>query len=105
MPDSGGVRSRRKRLHDANDHSECTSQCAAVRAEVDISDAEPVTDSKAELALLAGQILAAYRSDPMNAMLAKEARQALQQMGADTVPQSDDVDEIARSWKEGSDAV
>lgn len=105
MADSDIVRSRRKRLHAAGDHSLCV-RCDALRAtEEDVADAEPVTDPAAELAALAGRLVAASTSDPGNAMIARELRQTLLAMADDPVPPVppvDEVDRIRQSWEAGS---
>jgi hypothetical protein len=89
MADSEAVRSRRKRLHRAGDHSLCR-RCAAVRGE-----AEPLRevtslpdqpaaalDPPAELRALASRLAAAHRADPANSLIARELRMTL----ADLMP-------------------
>ena len=69
---------RRSRAHRAGDHSLCV-RCAVKRADpAAVEAAEPVTDPKAGLELLAGQLTAAYRADMGNALLARELRMTLQ---------------------------
>jgi hypothetical protein len=97
LADSEAVRSRRKRLHAAGDHSMCR-RCAAVRGDVITvpevglppgfeppsaaltalpSLAPPHLDPVAELRQLAAEALAAYRADTSNAILLRECRATL----------------------------
>ena len=101
MADSEAVRSRRKRLHAAGDHSDCV-RCDGLRAPLgELADVEPCTDPAGELALLAGRLVAATKADPGNAMLARELRSTLLAMAPDATPPPDDVDRIRASWEVG----
>jgi hypothetical protein len=77
VADSGSVRTRRYRLHQAGDHSLC-KQCAALR-----EPSGPVTPAElgapaAELRELAARLAGAHRADPGNALLGRELRLTLQ---------------------------
>lgn len=78
-PDPAALRMRRSRAHRAGDHSLC-KRCAAVRGEIPAGEGgpRPVSDAEAELRALAGHLAVAYRSDPGNALLARELRMTLQ---------------------------
>lgn len=90
MADSEALRSRRKRLHRAGDHSLCV-RCAVVRAgPAAVGEAVQVTDAAAGLRLLAGQLTSAYRADPGNALLARELRMTLQALMPQKGGQADD---------------
>ena len=102
MADSEAVRSRRKRLHAAGDHSLCV-RCDALRAtEADVADAEPVTDPAAELAALAGRLVAATKADPANGLLARELRQCLLALSLDAAAVPDSVDALRQEWESGN---
>jgi hypothetical protein len=103
MADSEAVRSRRKRLHAAGDHSLCR-RCAAVRGEhgtvsidngthVDFAPlqppAAPAFDAKAELRLLAERMAGAHRVDPSNAILGAELRKTLLELMPKGKPEAD----------------
>jgi hypothetical protein len=82
LADSGALRVRRARAHKAGDHSLCV-RCAVLRAAPDvIREAVPVADPEQGLRVLAGQLTAAYRADPGNALLARELRMTLQALMA-----------------------
>lgn len=87
---------RRSRAHKAGDHSLCTSRCAAVSgktAAAGVAQARPVADPVAELRQLAGTLAQAYRTDPGNALLARELRMTLQALaGRGTGPEGQDDD-------------
>lgn len=68
---------RRSRAHKAGDHSLCV-RCSVKRAEPAPAGTAPVSDAEAELRQLAGLLAAAYRSEPGNALLARELRMTLQ---------------------------
>src|SRR5260221_11025814 len=69
---------RRSRAHKRGDHSLCV-RCVVLRADPDVvAAAEPVTDATRGLQVLAGQLTAAYGTDPMNAPPARELRVTLQ---------------------------
>lgn len=82
MADSGALRVRRARAHAAGDHSLCR-RCAVVRGDAPSLAALPSPapgvslDPVAELHALAAELHAAYRSEPGNAMLARECRATL----------------------------
>lgn len=86
MADSEAVRSRRKRMHAAGDHSLC-KRCVAVRGgavlprPVAVPDlalgSGEVTDAPAELRQLAYRMAEAHRADPSNAILGAELRKTL----------------------------
>jgi hypothetical protein len=83
LADSEAVRSRRKRLHAAGDHSLCR-RCAVVTGKAPSNVATlpppvpvPGLDPVAELRDLAAELHAAYRADTSNAMLARECRSTL----------------------------
>ena len=91
MADSNAVRSRRKRLHAQGDHSTCrhfplAPRPVMVAAAVDGDEFDPV----AELRLLAARVVDAYRQDPGNAALAREARVTLLAL-MDKEPNEDDA--------------
>lgn len=93
MADSEAVRSRRKRLHAAGDHSVCR-RCAAVRGDVaqDVAarvtalpapppgDPAPKLDPRAEMEQLALRLVAAHEGDPRNTLLARELRMTLHEL-------------------------
>lgn len=103
MADSEAVRQRRRRAHAAGDHSLCRD-CDTTRRDVAVTAAEapPCTDPGAELAALAGRLVAATVADPANALLARELRATLLSMAPDAVPAVDDVDRIRASWEAGN---
>lgn len=87
MADSEAVRSRRKRMHAAGDHSLCR-RCAAVRSEtaglrgvVSLPKPPPPRgpelDPSAEMRALAARMAEAHRADPSNAILGAELRKTL----------------------------
>ncbi len=77
MADEPSLRMRRSRAHKRGDHSLCV-RCAVLRADPEVTAAAvPVTDAAAGLALLAGQLTAAYGADTGNALLARELRMTL----------------------------
>jgi hypothetical protein len=84
VADSDAVRSRRKRLHAADDHSLCR-RCGVRRplAAVPAASAPAATgiDPAASLRALAGRLEAAHTEDPGNALLARELRVTLQAIG------------------------
>jgi hypothetical protein len=80
MADSPTLRVQRHRRHSAGDHRLCVpSRCPAARVAVvvpvtgDGADLDPV----GELRALAAGLMAAWRADPGNAILAREARATL----------------------------
>jgi hypothetical protein len=77
MADSDAVRSRRKRLHAAGDHSLCrrcgTRNAVAVPP---VPGAAPV-DPRVSLERLAGRLEAAHEADPADAAVARELRATL----------------------------
>jgi hypothetical protein len=77
MADSDAVRSRRKRLHKAGDHSLCRDceRRAAVVVLPPVSDT-PV-DAIAALERLAARLEAAHEAAPGNALIARELRATL----------------------------
>lgn len=97
MADSEAVRSRRKRLHAAGDHSLCR-RCAAVRAGADppqvvtpLPDlpAGPAFDAATELRELAARMAGAHRADPANAILGAELRKTLLELMPKGKPEAD----------------
>lgn len=87
MADSEAVRSRRKRMHAAGDHSLCR-RCAAVRSEtaglrgvVSLPKPPPPRgpelDPSAEMRRLASRLALAHEAEPANALLARELRMTL----------------------------
>lgn len=85
MADSNAVRSRRKRLHAANDHSECR-RCDGRRplSAVPAASAPAATgtDPRARLESLAARLEAAHEDDPSDAMLARVLKDVLLALGA-----------------------
>jgi hypothetical protein len=89
VADSEAVRSRRKRLHAAGDHSMCR-RCAAVRGDdvasrVTALPSPPAAsavrlDPVAEMRLLAAELHDAYRADTSNGVLARELRMTLAEL-------------------------
>lgn len=89
MADSEAVRSRRKRMHAAGDHSLCR-RCPAVRnggeSSRTVTIAPPPAESgteldpAAEMRRLAVRLSAAYDQDPSNALLARELRMTLAEL-------------------------
>ena len=88
MADSEAVRSRRKRLHAAGDHSLCR-RCAAVTGKPPA--ASPLTvlpspvaaaelDPVAEMRRLALRLVAAHEGDVSNTLLARELRMTLHEL-------------------------
>lgn len=87
VPDSEAVRSRRKRLHAAGDHSLCR-RCPAAggHAAAAPPDVRPVRqlaasqhfDPELEMRRLGARLARAHEAEPANALLAKELRQTLQ---------------------------
>jgi hypothetical protein len=80
VADSDALRSRRKRLHAANDHSLCR-RCSALRAAVAVPAAsgtgESPVDAQASLERQARRLEQACEADPGNAPLEKELRACL----------------------------
>src|SRR5579862_5743338 len=98
MADSEAVRSRRKRMHAAGDHSLCR-RCAAVRTGevpsrglVPVPDGPegPAFDPAAELRELAARMAAAHREDPSNAILGAELRKTLVELIGKRAEKPDD---------------
>lgn len=99
MADSEAVRSRRKRLHAAGDHSMCR-QCAAVRGErgtVTVTalpspppgDPAPRLDARAEMEQLARRLITAHEGDLPNTLLARELRMTLSELLPKGKPNAD----------------
>jgi hypothetical protein len=86
MPDSDALRSRRKRLHAAGNHSLCR-RCASapVLAALPEAVAAPV-DTLASLEGLARRLEAAHEADPANSRLAAELRATLLALRAQAPP-------------------
>jgi hypothetical protein len=82
MADSDALRSRRKRAHAAGDHHLCRHRPQPPPV-TQLPQPEPGDDldPAAELRRLAGCLVAAYRADPGNASLAREARMTLLALG------------------------
>jgi len=82
MADSGALRQRRSKAHRAGDHSLCGSRCSqAGRARLTVLPpvrSGPDFDPVAEMRGLAVIAVAAYRAEPSNATLCREARMTLQ---------------------------
>jgi len=82
MADSGALRQRRSKAHKAGDHSLCGSRCSmGGRARLTVLPpvpSAPEFDPVAELRGVATLAVAAYRADPSNATLCREARMTLQ---------------------------
>ena len=98
MPDSEALRARRARRHKAGDHSLC-KRCAAVRSTGGPPEGFPprlvpplarVDDPVAELRQLAAQLAQAYRTEPGNALLARELRMTLQALVPQKAGNTDD---------------
>lgn len=85
MADSEAVRSRRKRLHAAGDHSLCR-RCAAVLGEtrppqvVRLAPDSPEFDPQAEMRRLAARLAVEHEAQPSNALLARELRMTLAEL-------------------------
>jgi len=86
MADSEAVRSRRKRLHAAGDHSMCR-RCPAVtgKATPRVAVLSPIPkapdlDAVAEMQTLALRLAAAHEAEPSNALLARELRMTLREL-------------------------
>jgi hypothetical protein len=97
MADSEAVRSRRKRMHKAGDHSLCR-RCAAVRGEAEPLrgivqlpqlPAGPPLDPAAEMRELAARLAEAHRADPANSLLARELRMTLTELMPKGKPEQD----------------
>jgi hypothetical protein len=95
MADSDAVRSRRKRLHALGDHSTC-KHFPEPRRPVTVLDAGDGAelDPVLEMRLLACRLVDAYRENPGNAALAREARATLLAL-AGMGPASDEPDLLA----------
>lgn len=81
MADSDAIRQARRRRHRQGDHSMCRRNCQDGRSPLRIAPVPAGSgenlDAGAAMRDLAAQLLEAYRSDPMNAVLAREARHTL----------------------------
>jgi hypothetical protein len=93
MPDSDAVRSRRKRLHAAGDHSQCGRRCDA--RVIPVAIVPPVAggagglEPRAALERLAVRLEAAHATDPADAALARVLKDTLQALGAGESVQDD----------------
>lgn len=76
MADSGAVRQARYKAHKAGDHSGCRHPRPVVVPLADRGDGLGL-DPVGELRALAAGLMAAWRADPGNAVLAREARATL----------------------------
>lgn len=96
MADSEALRSRRKRMHRAGDHSLCR-RCAAVRegrpplASVPPPARGPDFDPAAEMRRLAARLALAHEAQPSNALLARELRMTLAELLSKDPEQQDDI--------------
>lgn len=88
MADSEAVRSRRKRMHAAGDHSLCR-RCAVVRGESRAPEGlvslpplpdGPPFDATAEMRRLAARLVVAHTAEPSNSLLARELRMTLAEL-------------------------
>jgi hypothetical protein len=87
MADSEAVRSRRKRMHAAGDHSLCR-RCAAVRGGgpvrplVSLPPPAPGAklDAPAEMQALAARLALVHEAEPANALIARELRMTLAEL-------------------------
>jgi hypothetical protein len=85
MADSDALRTRRKRMHAAGDHSLCR-RCAAVKAPGGVLGPVPlspeaaaaIADAETELRGLAERLKATNEADPANSLIARELRMTLQ---------------------------
>ncbi len=97
MADSEAVRSRRKRLHARGDHSMCR-QCAAMRGDraARALRAAPVAEASPgeRLDALARRLEAAHMAEPANAMVARELRMTLVELGKAEKPADDVMGEL-----------
>jgi hypothetical protein len=93
MPDSDAVRSRRKRLHAAGDHSQCGRRCDARVIPVAFPSSgapgEHAPGPRAALERLAQRLEGAHAADPADAAVARELRMTLQALGAGESAQDD----------------
>jgi len=89
VADSGAVRQQRSKAHKAGDHRYCRSTCPesgkfgafSVATEPETNPGQPadqVADPTAEMRELAARLAAAHRTEPGNALLARELRMTLQ---------------------------
>jgi hypothetical protein len=91
MADSDAVRSRRKRLHAANDHSACSARCDARRGLVAVAAAgDAGVDVPGSLARLARRLEAAHEADPGNAVVARVLKDTLALIGSGEPAAGDD---------------
>lgn len=79
MADSGAVRQARHKAHKAGDHSGCRHPVGPRPVVVPLADRGDGRDLDpvGELRALAAGLMAAWRADPGNAVLAREARATL----------------------------
>jgi hypothetical protein len=93
MPDSDAVRSRRKRLHAAGDHSQCGRRCDARVIPVAFppsgAPGDGALDPRAALERLAQRLEDAHAADAADAAVARELRMTLQALGAGESAQDD----------------
>lgn len=100
MADDNALRSRRKRLHAAGDHSLCR-RCRASRPLVALPDVQPVPEASvppdvtAALERLAQRLEAAHTADPGDANVARELRATLLALRG---PEESADDAQARFW-------
>jgi hypothetical protein len=92
MADSNAVRSRRKRLHSAGDHSECRRCDGRSVTVVPPLPAGTGSDPRARLESLAARLEAAHEASPSDAMLARVLKDVLLALGA--VPAKGDGGEL-----------
>lgn len=98
MPDSGALRQRRHKAHQAGDHRLCRhgpvdGARPVLAAAPDPADAGEF-DPRAELVALARDLGAAYRAEPSNASLARELRATLLAIPVPEDPSIDPLDEL-----------
>src|SRR6266702_3272008 len=93
MADPNAVRSRRKRLHAAGDHSMCRHGARGRLAAVPAPGDMPV-DARASLEALARRLEAAHVADPADAAVARELRATLLALPAGADPDDDPLAEL-----------
>lgn len=94
MADGDALRSRRKRLHAAGDHSLC-KRCSAVLGGAAMVEAQEIpADDIGKMRWLADQLARAYRAEPGNAMLAQQLRMTLQALAGSGKPSDDDLESL-----------
>jgi hypothetical protein len=77
MADSNAVRSRRKRLHAAGDHSLCRRCEHRSATVVPPAAGDPPVDARVSLERLAARLEAAHEADPADAAVARVLKDTL----------------------------